>query len=70
MTSHYRSYASVLVRLARVGHSELRNLLEQAVQFVATRQIEKTATKAAKESAKALVKKSSKLAAQPKPRRS
>ena len=70
VTSHYRGYASVLVRLARVGHSELRNLLEQAVQFVGTRQTKKTATKAAKEPAKAIVKKSSKLAGQPKPQRS
>src|SRR5688572_20928287 len=63
VTSHYRGYASVLVRLARVGRSELRNLLEQAVQFVGTRQTKKTA-KAAKEPAKAIVKKTSKLAAQ------
>jgi hypothetical protein len=34
MTAHYRGYATVLVRLAEVDHSELRNLLEQAVQFV------------------------------------
>ena len=34
MTSHYRSYATVLVRLAKIGPSGLRNLLEQAVQFV------------------------------------
>ena len=70
ITSHYRVYASVLVRLARVGRSELRNLLEQAVQFVGTRQTKKTATKAAKEPAKAIVKKTSKLAGQRKPRRS
>jgi len=70
ITSHYRGYASVLVRLARVGGSELRNLLEQAVQFVGTRQTKKTATKAAKEPAKAIVKKTSKLAAQRKLRRS
>jgi hypothetical protein len=67
ITSHYRGYASVLVRLARVGHSELRNLLEQAVEFVRTRQTKKTA---AKEPAKAIVKKTSKLAGQRKPRRS
>jgi hypothetical protein len=70
ITPHYRGYASVLVRLARVGHSELRNLLEQAVQFVGTRQTKKTAKKAAKEPAKAIVKKTSTLAAQRKPRRS
>jgi hypothetical protein len=34
MTSHYRGYPTVLVRLAKIGHSELRNLLEQAAQFV------------------------------------
>jgi hypothetical protein len=70
VTSHYRGYASVLVRLARVGRSELRNLLEQAVQFVGMRQTQKTAKKAAKAPAKAIVKKTSKLAAQRKPRRS
>jgi hypothetical protein len=69
-TSHYRAYASVLVRLERVGHSELRSLLEEAVQFVGKRQTKKTATKAAKEPAKAIVKKTSKLAEQRKPRRS
>lgn len=70
VTSHYRGYASVLVRLAKVGHSELRNLLEQAVQFVGTRQTKKTATKAAKEPAKAMVRKTSKLAGKRKPQRS
>jgi hypothetical protein len=70
MTSHYRGYASVLVRLANVGRSELRNLLDQAVQFVGTRQRRKTAKKAAKEPAKAIAKKTAKLAAQRKPRRS
>lgn len=70
VTSHYRGYASVLVRLAKVGHSELRNLLEQAVQFVGTRQTKKTATKAAKEPAKAIVTKTSKLAGQRKTQRS
>jgi hypothetical protein len=69
ITSHYRGYASVLVRLARVGHSELRNLLEQAVQFVGTRHTKKT-TKAAKEPAKAIVKKTSRLAGLRKLRRS
>ena len=70
MTSHYRGYATVLVRLAKIGRSELRNLLEQAVQFVGTQQTKKTAKKAAKEPAKTIVKKTAKLAAQRKPRRS
>ena len=64
-TSHYRGYASVLVRLARVGRSELRNLLERAVQFVGTRQTRKTARKPAQ----AIVK-PAKAAAQRKPQRS
>jgi hypothetical protein len=34
MTSHYQGYATVLVRLAKISRSELRSLLEQAVQFV------------------------------------
>jgi hypothetical protein len=42
MTAHYRGYATVLVRLAEVGHSELRTLLEQAVQFVSAQQAQKT----------------------------
>jgi hypothetical protein len=33
MTSHYRGYATVLVRLAKISRSELRNLLKQAAQF-------------------------------------
>ena len=70
ITSHYRGYASVLVRLARVGRSELLDLLQQAVQFVGTRPTKKTAKKAAKAPATASVKKISKLAAQRKPRRS
>jgi hypothetical protein len=70
MTSHYRGYATVLVRLARIGHSELLNLLKQAVQFVGTQQTKKTAKKAAKGPAKRIVKKTAKLAAQRKSRRS
>ena len=34
MTPHYQGYATVLVRLAKIGRPELRNLLEQAAQFV------------------------------------
>ncbi len=52
MTSHYRPYATVLVRLAKVGHSELRNLLEQAAHFVGAQQTKKTAKKAAKKTSK------------------
>ena len=70
ITSHYRGHASVLVRLARVGRSELRELLEQAVHFVGTRQTKKAAMKAAKEPAKAIVNTTSKLAGRRKPRRS
>jgi hypothetical protein len=35
MTQHYRSSAAVLVRLAKIGRHELRNLLEEAAQFMA-----------------------------------
>jgi hypothetical protein len=70
MTSHYRGYATVLVRLAKIGHSELRNLLEQAAQFVGAQQTKKTAKKVAKEPAKEIAKKTSKLAAPRKSRRS
>jgi hypothetical protein len=70
ITSHYRGYATVLVRLARVGHAELRNLLEQAMQFVGARRPKKATKKAVKEPARPIVKKTSKLAAQRKPRRS
>jgi hypothetical protein len=35
MTSHYRGYPTVLVRLAKIKRGELRSLLEQAAQFVA-----------------------------------
>jgi hypothetical protein len=69
MTAHYRSYATVLVRLAEIDHSELRNLLEQAVQFVGAQQTQQRAKKAAKEPAKKSAKKASKAAAQSKARR-
>jgi hypothetical protein len=70
MTSHYRGYATVLVRLAKIGHSELHNLLEQAAQFVGAQQTKKTSKKAAKEPAKQIAKKTSKLSAPRKSRRS
>jgi len=70
MTSHYRGYATVLVRLPKIGRSELRNLLEQAAQFVGAQQTKKTAKKAPKEPAKEIAKKTSKLAAPRKSRRS
>jgi hypothetical protein len=60
ITSHYRGYATVLVRLARVGHPELRNLLEQAVQFVGARPPKKATKKAVKEPARPIAKKASK----------
>jgi hypothetical protein len=41
MTDHYRGYATVLVRLAKIGRHELRNLLEEAVQFVSAQQAKK-----------------------------
>ena len=65
MTSHYRGYATVLVRLAKIGHSELRNLLEQAADFVVEQQ-----TKTTKKAAKEIAKKTSKLPAPRKSRRS
>jgi hypothetical protein len=46
MTSHYRGYATVLVRLAKISRTELSNLLEQAAQFVGT-QAKRTAKKTA-----------------------
>lgn len=46
MTPHYESYATVLVRLGRIGRPDLRKLLEQAVQFVGTKKA--TAKKTAK----------------------
>ena len=46
LTPHYRSYAAVLVRLAKIGHQELRNLLEQATQFVGAQKAKKTSRNA------------------------
>jgi hypothetical protein len=40
-TSHYRGYATVLVRLAKIGRPELRRLLEQAAQFVSAQKTNK-----------------------------
>jgi hypothetical protein len=51
MTSHYRGYPTVLVRLAKISRSELRNLLEQAEQFVGA-QTKKTAKKTAKKTSR------------------
>ena len=51
MTSHYRGYATVLVRLAKISHSELRNLLEQAAQFVGA-QTKKAPKKTAKKTSR------------------
>jgi hypothetical protein len=42
MTPHYRGYATVLLRLAKIGRPELRNLLEQAAQFVGAKKTKKT----------------------------
>jgi hypothetical protein len=50
MTSHYRGYATVLVRLAKISRSELRNLLERAARFVGE-QTKKTPKKTAKKTA-------------------
>jgi hypothetical protein len=46
MTHHYRSYATVLVRLANMDSHELRNLLEEAVQFVRAQKAQKTSRRA------------------------
>jgi hypothetical protein len=46
MTAHYRSYATVLVRLAKIGRHELRNLLEEAAQFVGAPKAKKTSRRA------------------------
>ena len=46
MTPHYRRHSTVLVRLAKIGRSELRNLLKQSAQFVASQDTKKTARKA------------------------
>lgn len=42
MTHHYRGYATVLVRLAKIGRHELRDLLEEAMQFVSAQKAKKT----------------------------
>jgi hypothetical protein len=70
MTSHYRSYATVLVRLPKIGRSELRNLLEQAAQFVGTPKTKKTSKKSAGEPAKDIAKKGPKRVAPRRSRRS
>jgi hypothetical protein len=41
LTPHYRSHATVLVRLAKIGRHELRNLLEEAAQFVGSQKEKK-----------------------------
>jgi hypothetical protein len=41
MTHHYRGYATVLVRLAKIGRHELRKLIEEAAQFVAAQKAKK-----------------------------
>jgi hypothetical protein len=46
MTDHYRGYATVLVRLARIGRPELHNLLGQAAQFVAALKTKKRSRRA------------------------
>jgi hypothetical protein len=46
MTHHYRSYATVLVRLAKIGRHELRNLLEEAAQFVDAQKAKKSSRRA------------------------
>jgi hypothetical protein len=52
MTSHYRRYATVLVRLAKSRRSELRKLLQQAAHFVGTQGTKKTATKTAEKASR------------------
>ena len=52
MTPHYRGYATVLVRLAKIGRFELRNLLEQAAQFVGAQNTKETAKKTAKKTSR------------------
>jgi hypothetical protein len=47
MTHHYRSYATVLVRLAKIGRHELRNLLEEAAQFVGAPKVRKKTSRRA-----------------------
>jgi hypothetical protein len=46
MTDHYRSYATVLVRVAKIKRHELRDLLEEAVQFVGARKTKKSSRRA------------------------
>jgi len=46
MTSHYRGYATVLVRLAKIGRQEMRELLEEGVQFVGARKAKKSPMRA------------------------
>jgi hypothetical protein len=46
MTRHYRSHATVLVRLAKIGPQELRTLLAEAAQFVGAQNAKKTSRRA------------------------
>src|SRR6185312_5900739 len=46
MTQHYRSYATILVRLAQIGRHELRELLEEAAQFVGAQKAKTTSRRA------------------------
>jgi hypothetical protein len=46
MTDHYRGYATVLVRLAKISRHELRNLLEEAAHFVGAQKAKKTSRRA------------------------
>lgn len=70
MTSHYRGYATVLVRLPKIGRSELGNLLDQAAQFVGAPKTKKTPKKSVNEPAKDIAKKTSKGVAPRRSRRS
>jgi hypothetical protein len=47
LTPHYRSYAAVLVRLAKIRRQELRNLLEQAAQFVGAQKAKRNSRRVA-----------------------
>lgn len=47
MTPHYRSYGTVLVRLAKVRTHELQKLLAEAARFVDTQGAKKTSRRAA-----------------------
>jgi hypothetical protein len=51
LTPHYRGYPSVLVRLGKISRSKLRNLLEQAAQFMGT-ETKNTPKKTARKTAK------------------